>query len=125
MSGPTVLVVDDNQLNLELVGFVLAADGWQVLTAVDAPAALHSLSLRQPDLILMDIQLPGMDGLALTRLLKGQPATRAIPIVAFTAYAMKGDELRMRSAGCEAYVSKPVDVTTLAARLRSCLVQTG
>jgi two-component system, cell cycle response regulator DivK len=125
MSGPTVLVVDDNLLNLELVGFVLAADGWQVLTAVDAPAALHSLSLRQPDLILMDIQLPGMDGLALTRLLKGQPATRAIPIVAFTAYAMKGDELRMRSAGCEAYVSKPVDVTTLAARLRSCLVQTG
>jgi two-component system, cell cycle response regulator DivK len=125
MSGPTVLVVDDNLLNLELVGFVLAADGWQVLTAVDATAALHSLSLRQPDLILMDIQLPGMDGLALTRLLKAQPATRAIPIVAFTAYAMKGDELRMRSAGCEAYVSKPVDVTTLAARLRSHLPQTG
>jgi two-component system, cell cycle response regulator DivK len=125
MSLPAVLVVDDNPLNIELVSFVLQADAFDVLPAADARAALALLARQRPELILMDIQLPGMDGLALTRLLKADPRTRSIPIVAFTAYAMKGDELKMREAGCEGYVSKPVNVATLAACVRSHLVPAG
>lgn len=125
MKPPCVLVVDDNLLNIELVSFVLQADGFEVLAALDASAAQDMLSKRRPDLILMDIQMPGTDGLTLTRTLKADATTRPIPIVAFTAYAMKGDEVKMRAAGCEGYVSKPVDVATLAAYVRSHLVPAG
>ena len=119
---PQVLVVDDNPINLELAGYVLAADGWEVVTAGDALEALRCLEASHPDLILMDIQLPGMDGLALTRQIKADPATRHITVVAFTAYAMKGDEEIMRAAGCDGYLAKPIDVSRFATQVRDLLV---
>ena len=119
--SPRVLVVDDNPFNLELASFVLLADGLVVATAGDADEALGRIADFQPDLILMDIQLPGMDGLALTRRLKADPATRRIVVVAFTAYAMKGDEAAMRAAGCDGYLAKPIDVTRFAAEVRGLL----
>lgn len=117
--APKVMVVDDNPLNIELVSFVLAADGLDVAVAVDAADALAQLQSCQPQVILMDVQMPGMDGLELTRRLKADPATRAIPIVAFTAYAMKGDEAKMRAAGCDGYISKPIDVASFARQVRT------
>lgn len=119
-----LLVVDDHPLNIELVRFVLEADGFVVESAADALQALDRIPGFAPDLILMDVQLPGMDGLELTRRLKADPATRAIVIVAFTAYAMKGDAERMRAAGCDGYVSKPIDVSRFAAQLRQTLALT-
>ena len=118
MNAPRVLIVDDNTMNVELVTFVLSADGFVVEAALDAAQALARLAAFAPDLILMDIQLPGMDGVTLTRRLKADPATRHIAIVAFTAYAMKGDEARLRAAGCDGYLSKPLDVATFAANVR-------
>ena len=120
-AAPRVLVVDDNALTVELVGFVLGQAGFDLQTAGDAAAALQRIAERRPDLILMDIQLPGLDGLALTRHLKAEAATRGIVIIAFTAYAMKGDELTMRAAGCDGYLSKPIDVARLADTLRGWL----
>ena len=120
-AAPRVLVVDDNALTIELVGFVLGQAGFDLQTAGDAAAALQRIAERRPDLILMDIQLPGLDGLALTRRLKADAATRDIVIIAFTAYAMKGDELTMRAAGCDGYLSKPIDVARLADTLRGWL----
>ena len=119
MTAPRVLVIDDNALNVELVTFVLEADGFDVQSLPEASQALATIGRFAPDLILMDIQLPGMDGLTLTRLLKADPTLRRIPVVAFTAYAMKGDEAKMRAAGCDGYVAKPVEISTLAARLRA------
>ena len=114
-----VLVVDDNALNNELVCFVLEADGCSVRTAGDAIQALAHIRAQRPAVILMDIQLPGMDGVALTRQLKADAATRDIVVIAFTAYAMKGDEHRLLAAGCDAYLSKPIDVARLASQLRA------
>ena len=119
MTAPRVMIVDDNTINVDLVTFVLSADGFVVEAAADAPQALARLAAFAPDVILMDIQLPGMDGLTLTRRLKADPATRHIAIVAFTAYAMKGDEAKLRAAGCDGYLSKPLDVATFAAKVRS------
>ena len=116
-----VMVVDDHVLNVELVRFILDAEGWAVALAGDAQQALAQLPAFAPDLILMDIQMPGIDGLALTRQLKADPATRDIVIVAFTAYAMKGDEARMMAAGCDGYISKPIEVATFAAQVRGML----
>ena len=118
-----VMVVDDHALNIELVRFILDADGFAVALAGDAQQALALLPGFAPDLILMDIQMPGVDGLALTRQLKADPATHDIVIVAFTAYAMKGDEARMMAAGCDGYISKPIEVATFAAQLRALLPQ--
>ena len=122
---PQVLVVDDNPINLELASYVLATDGWDVVTAGDALEALRCLEASHPDLILMDIQLPGMDGLTLTRQIKADPATRHITVVAFTAYAMKGDEEIMRAAGCDGYLAKPIDVSRFATQVRDLLVGLG
>ena len=121
MSAPRVLVVDDNVLNVELASYVLGADGFEVAAATDAMQALAELPKFDPVLVLMDIQMPGMDGVALTRRLKGDAATRHIVVVAFTAYAMKGDEAKLREAGCDGYISKPIDVKTFAARVRQHL----
>ena len=115
------LIVDDNAINSELAAFVLEAAGFVVECVANATEALQRIEASRPDVILMDIQLPGMDGLALARALKDDPTTRDITIVAFTAYAMKGDEAKMRAAGCDGYISKPIDVSRFAAQLRASL----
>ena len=114
MSGEPVLVVDDNPANLKLLSFLLSSKGYQVRTATDAEEALALLEAFVPRLILMDIQLPGMDGLELTRRLKAAPRTRDVVIIAVTASAMRGDEERARAAGCDGYIAKPIDTRTLA-----------
>jgi two-component system cell cycle response regulator DivK len=103
-----VLVVEDNRANLTLATFLLESAGHTVLSATDAEAGLALARTEQPNLILMDIQLPGMDGLQATALLKGDDSTRAIPVIALTALAMKGDEERIRAAGCDGYIAKPM-----------------
>ena len=113
MAGERILVVDDNLTNLKLARVVLTKKGYEVRTATDAAEALAALAVFRPRLILMDIQLPGVDGLALTRRLKADPATRGIPIVALTSYAMKGDEEKALRAGCDAYITKPIDILAL------------
>ena len=113
MPGEPILIVDDNATNLKLARVVLAGVGYEIRTATSADEALAVLAGYRPRLILMDIQLPGMDGLELTRRLKADAATRDIVIVALTAYAMKGDDERARAAGCDGYVAKPIDPDTL------------
>lgn len=118
--GP-ILVVDDNETNARLVSYLLTAQGFEIRTAASAQEALQTLEGFHPRLILMDLQLPGMDGLSLTRQLKAAPATRDILIVALTAYAMKGDEEKAREAGCDGYITKPIDTRTLPATLAGYL----
>jgi CheY-like chemotaxis protein len=113
MAGEPILVVDDNPANADLMSFLLKRQGYEVRTAVDAAQALEILGAFRPRLIMMDVQLPGMDGLELTRRLKADPSTRGILIIALTAYAMKGDEERALQAGCDGYVSKPIDTRSL------------
>lgn len=113
MAAERILVVDDNVANLRLARMVLSGAGFDVLTAGDAEQALAVLGQERPRLILMDMQMPGTDGFALTRRLKGDPATRGIVIVALTAYAMRGDEERARAAGCDGYIAKPINTRTL------------
>jgi two-component system, cell cycle response regulator DivK len=105
-----ILIVEDNPDNMMLAVLVLKKAGHTVLSAVDAEAGLIVARTELPDLILMDIQLPGMDGLQATALLKADDATRAIPVIALTALAMKGDEERIRAAGCDGYIAKPMRV---------------
>ena len=104
----TVLVVEDNPANMTLAKFLLESAGHSVLCAVDAEAGLTLAREEQPNVILMEIQLPGMDGLEATAILKRDDVTRAIPVIALTALAMKGDEERIRAAGCDGYVAKPL-----------------
>ena len=111
--GERVLIVDDNPTNLKLVTFLVKASGYDVDTAQDADSAIAAIQANRPKLILMDLQLPGVDGLELTRRLKADPATRAIKIIAVTAYAMKGDQEKATEAGCDDYVTKPVDTRAL------------
>jgi len=113
MAGERILIVDDNATNLKLVAYLMRANGYDVDTALDAEAALEALRTHRPDVILMDIQLPGIDGLELTRRLKADPATRDIVIIAVTAYAMKGDQDKALAAGCDDYITKPIDTRTL------------
>ncbi|MDZ4865425.1 MAG: response regulator [Gemmatimonadota bacterium] len=103
-----ILVIEDNATNMRLATFLLQSAGHTVLCAVDAEAGLTLARAEHPDLILMDIQLPGMDGLEATAQLKRDEATRAIPVIALTALAMKGDEERIRAAGCDGYIAKPL-----------------
>lgn len=103
-----ILVIEDNPANMTLATFLLQSADHTVLGATDAETGLTMARDEQPNLILMDIQLPGMDGLAATRLLKQDPATRGIPVVALTSLAMKGDEERIRAAGCDGYIAKPM-----------------
>lgn len=104
----TVLVVEDNAANLKLVTMLLIHAGHMVVSAVDAESGLALARSRHPDLVLMDVQLPGMDGLAATALLKQDPDTAAIPIIALTAMAMKADQEKSQVAGCDAYIAKPL-----------------
>jgi two-component system cell cycle response regulator DivK len=121
MRAATVLIVDDNPVNLKLAAYLLASKGYAVDTAVDAVSAMAALRLRKPRVILMDLQLPGMDGLALTRSIKGDPLTSDIRILAVTADAMKGDDVRALAAGCDGYVSKPIDTRLLPALVQDLL----
>jgi two-component system, cell cycle response regulator DivK len=103
-----VLIVEDNPANMTLATFLLQSAGHFVLSARDAEAGVALARAEQPDLVLMDIQLPGIDGLQATALLKGDESTRSIPVIALTALAMKGDEERIRAAGCDGYIAKPL-----------------
>ena len=121
MAGEPILIVDDNAVNLKLARVLLAKQGYETRTASDAIEALAILETFKPRMILMDLQLPGMDGLQLTRQLKADARTRDILIVALTAYAMKGDEEKSRDAGCDGYIPKPIDTRTMPAALRAFL----
>ena len=116
-----MLIVDDNAMNLAIAQVALVAAQFAVETAADGLEAMQKVASFAPDVILMDIQMPGKDGLEVTRELKANPATQHIRIVAFTAFAMRGDEAKMRAAGCDGYLSKPIDVRTFGAQVRAYL----
>jgi CheY-like chemotaxis protein len=121
MSREPILIVDDNAINLKLVRILLTGEGYEVRTAEDATEAMAVLREFQPRLILMDIQLPGVDGLELSRRLKADRATSDIVIVALTAYAMKGDEDRALAVGCDGYLAKPIDTRTFPRQIAAWL----
>ena len=116
-----ILVIEDSAANMKLVCMLLASAGHSVLSAVDAETGLTVARTEMPDLILMDIQLPGMDGLVATALLKRDPATAAIPVIALTAMAMKADLEKSQNAGCDAYIAKPLRYLDLYATVDSLL----
>ncbi len=121
----TILVVDDNPTNLKLASDVLEFEGYNILKAVDAEEAQVVLAATLPDLILMDIALPGMDGLTLTRKLKAEERTRGIRIVALTAFAMIGDDQKALEAGCDGYITKPIDTRKLPDQVAGFLARAG
>jgi two-component system, cell cycle response regulator DivK len=112
MGEKSILLVEDNEVNRRLAGFLLRSQGYHVREATTAAATFEMIDRERPDLIVMDVQLPGMDGLEVTRKLKEQPATADIPVIAVTSYAMKGDRERALAAGCAGYVTKPIDKNT-------------
>ena len=118
MNQTRVLIVDDNEMFIDMAKFILTAAGYEVRTAGDAIQALAHIPVFLPDLILMDVQMPVMDGMELTRQLKADPATKHIVIVAFTAFALQGDAPKLQAAGFNGYIAKPVDVMALAAQVR-------
>lgn len=120
-----ILIVDDNPTNLKLITYLVKANGYDVDTAVDAETALIRIAAARPALILMDLQLPGIDGLELTRRLKADPLTADIRIIAVTAYAMKGDQEKALAAGCDGYVTKPIDTRALPALIAAQLESNG
>jgi len=120
----TILIVEDNPANMKLAVFVLEQAGYSVVSAIDAELGLTLAREQHPDLIMMDVQLPGMDGLAATALLKQDEATRQIPVIALTALAMKGDEARIREAGCDAYIAKPIRYQEVLAIVAEQLART-
>jgi len=117
-----ILIVDDNPVNLKLATDVLEMEGYAVEKAVDAEQAQEMLKSATPDLILMDIALPGMDGLTLTRKLKADERLKDVPVVAMTAFAMKGDEQKALAAGCDGYISKPIDTRKLPQQVAAYLL---
>jgi two-component system, cell cycle response regulator DivK len=125
MARGTVLVVDDHPLNLKLTRLLLEQAGYGVQTAANADETMAVIAQQVPQLILMDLQLPGVDGFELTTRLKADPATRGVPIVALTAYAMKGDEARARASGCDGYIAKPISTRRLMAELAPFLEPRG
>ena len=116
-----LLLVDDNPQNLRLVNYLLRSDGFSVWNADSAEQAIALLKGQRFSLVLMDIQLPGMDGLELTRQIRNTPDWKDLIVVAFTAYAMSSDEVRMKEAGCDGYISKPIDTRAFPNRVRSYL----
>lgn len=118
-----ILVVEDNLTNQLLTTSVLMRDGFETEVADCAEDALEFLKRRRPDLILMDVQLPGMDGLTFTRMLRSVPEAAGIPVVALTSHAMMGDRETALAAGCSGYMSKPIDTRTLSGDLRAILAQ--
>jgi CheY-like chemotaxis protein len=116
-----IFIVDDNPINLKLASDVLEAAGFTTDRATDAEQAQDMLADIVPDLILMDIALPGMDGLSLTRKLKTDARLKRVPVIALTAFAMKGDDVKAREAGCEGYITKPIDTRRLAEQVLTFL----
>ncbi|HVT45014.1 MAG TPA: response regulator [Thermoanaerobaculia bacterium] len=116
-----ILVVEDNEMNMQLVEYLLEEGGFAILKATSGEEALRVASDETPDLILMDIHLPGMDGLTVVREMKVDERTRTIPILALTAHAMRGDRDRFLDAGCDGYISKPIDVKTFISSLEKFL----
>ena len=125
MEREPILIVDDNPVNMKLIRVLLTGEGYDVRTASEATEALGVLREFRPRLILMDIQLPGIDGLELTRRLKADPSTHDIPIFGLTAFAMKGDEERIIAAGCDGYIAKPINTRTLPSLIKGCLQRTA
>ena len=123
MKNKTVLVIEDNELNLKLVRSLLKLGHYQAIEAVDAETGIQLAREQLPDLILMDIQLPGMDGLTGTRIIKEDPELKDIPIVALTSYAMDGDEEKAIEAGCAGYIAKPVDTRSFLSNVAQFLPQ--
>jgi two-component system cell cycle response regulator DivK len=122
MSGaPRILVVEDNPMNLELVRDILTAEGYEVLEAADGATGVAIATLERPALILMDLQLPRLDGLEAARLIRADPRLADIPIVAVTAHAMKGDDEKARAAGCDGFVTKPIQVREFVATVAAFL----
>ena len=121
MGNEPILVVDDNALNLKLARLLLSMEGYQVRTAERATAALTVLETFHPRMILMDIQLPGMDGLELTRQLRADPLFDDVIILAVTAFAMAADEQKAKEAGCDGFVTKPLDTRSLPELVRAYL----
>jgi two-component system, cell cycle response regulator DivK len=119
MSRSRILIIDDNEMNIQLASFVLSRADLVVESAADVNQGMAQIAAFRPDLVLMDIQMPDMDGLELTRRLKADASTKHIAVVAFTAYAMHGDEAKMLAAGCDGYISKPIDFRTFANQVRS------
>jgi two-component system cell cycle response regulator DivK len=113
----TVLIVEDNELNMKLFNDLLEAHGYRVLQTREGLSALDIARQHKPDLILMDIQLPEVSGIEVTKWLKEDEELRSIPVVAVTAFAMKGDEQKIREGGCEAYISKPISVASFMATI--------
>ncbi|KAB2833705.1 MAG: response regulator [Candidatus Brocadia sp.] len=113
MPDKNIMVVEDNEKNRKLMRVVLKAKGYNVIEATTGEEALNLLKNQKPNIILMDIQLPGIDGLTLIKQIKADSVTKEIPIIAVTAYAMKGDEQKILDTGCEAYMSKPIDTHEL------------
>lgn len=125
MSERNILVVEDNDMNMQLVEFLLEEGGYRIVKATSGEEALaitREGNGRTPDLILMDIHLPGMDGLSVVRAIKADERTARIPILALTAHAMRGDKDRFLEAGCDGYISKPIDVKTFIASIERYLV---
>ena len=118
-----ILIVEDNAANMKLACLLLENAGHVALSAVDAEVGLTLARSERPDLILMDVQLPGMDGLAATALLKKDPATASIPVIALTAMAMKEDREKTRAAGCDAYIAKPLRYKELFAAIDELLAK--
>ena len=109
MEIKTILVVEDNELNMKLVRGLIKIGKYGMLEAIDAESGIEQIREQRPDLVLMDIQLPGMDGLSATKIIKEDPALKDIPVVALTSYAMQGDEEKALAAGCTGYITKPID----------------
>ena len=121
--GPQILIVDDNPVNLKLAGDLLEIEGLTVRRALDAETALEMIRENAPALILMDVALPGLDGLTLTRLLKKDPATSNIFIIALTSFAMKGDHEKILAAGCDTYITKPIDTRIFTIEIKKHLMK--
>ncbi len=120
-----ILLVEDNEMNRDMLSRRLAKRGFDVVVALDGSSGAAAAAAEQPDLILMDISLPDMDGCEVTRLVRAQPATASIPIIALTAHAMETDRIRALEAGCEDFDTKPVDLARLLAKIDALLSRNG
>ncbi len=125
MANKTILVIEDNEMNMKLVRSLLQIGKYSVLEAIDAENGIQLAREHHPDLILMDIQLPGMDGLTATREIKNDPTMKGITVVALTSYAMEGDEDKAKDFGCSGYISKPIDTRSFLETVSQYLQHNG